>query len=102
MQRLIAKTARSFDDLTPVFSAEEVNQWYAEHFSWRFVGDKLPEPKEGVEYICVDDEGVYWLCEYDYNQHDEAVFTVLGSEAQPYQGSITHWMPKPPAPVTQK
>lgn len=102
MERLIAKTARSFDWNEPVFHADEVNEWYQKYFAWRFVGDVLPEPEDGIEYICVDDEEVYWLCEYSYNQHDEASFVVLGSEAQPWHGSITHWMPKPPLPVTQK
>ena len=28
MERLISKTARSFDELTPVYAASEVNDWF--------------------------------------------------------------------------
>ncbi|WP_100913528.1 hypothetical protein [Pseudoalteromonas spongiae] len=83
--RVMARMSKTADKnvvLEPEFQSNE---------SWVHVGEKLPTPAEGIEYLCVDYDGVRWLCEYDYNQDDEAVFTVLGSAAQPKIGSIVYW-----------
>ena len=65
---------------------------------WISVEKGLPSPEEGIEYLIIDHDQVYWLCEFYYTWRGSVPTWInLGAEAQPEHESITHYLlPEPP------
>lgn len=83
MKRLIAKTARSFDDLTPVFCQSEVNEWYQENFTLKEVKTNQPDPEQDNKILGFNGD-YFFECEFD-----DGFWCNIGGE------DMTHWMPLP-------
>jgi hypothetical protein len=89
MENLLARTARSFSDLTLVFNAKRVNDWHAENFAWRDITEQQPDQDTEVLVCCCDD---VFLSTYRVNQDDYGYFDI---EDQVVGWKTTHWMPLP-------
>jgi len=86
MERLLARTARTFADETPVFNAKQVNDWYEKHFVLKDVNQAPPEAMQGNKILGFN--GSYFFeCEFD-----DGYWCNIGGE------DMTHWMPLPELP----
>ena len=89
MEKLLARTARSFGDLTPVFNAKQVNDWFALNFAWRDITEQQPDQDTEV-LVCCDDD--VFMSTYRVNQDGYGYFDI---DDEVVGWETTHWMPLP-------